>query len=180
MSRAGRKRKNTRRHPNGQVYRAPVDERETALKARERVFKVTAMVAAEMPETSFLGRLRATGELSRRQMEAANAYRAILEEFHRLYPTRGYPEAANLDRGGGHDSSDGTEPEYVLRFRSLTAKERLCRQVLQDSDHRAPNIVNAIVLLDHWQPQMIGVLRVGLNALANVLDIPQEKTIELA
>ena len=100
--RRGRKRKIVDRQPNGQPARSKPQHREDmlsiALEARQRVFGVGSETARAMPETTFLARLFATGEVSQRQYDAAVQYEEIRRAFVQLHPTRGYPEAGNLDR----------------------------------------------------------------------------------
>ena len=177
--RRGRKRKIVDRQPNGQPARSKPQHREDvlsiALEARQRVFGVGSETARAMPETTFLVRLFATGEVSQRQYDAAVQYEEIRRAFVQLHPTRGYPEAGNLDRGGGFDASDGSEPDYVRRFNRVSDQERACRQALYDADKddaRASHAVEHVVMQRFAQPHLVVPLRIGLNALANALNIP--------
>jgi hypothetical protein len=179
VSRRGRKRQLVKRQPNGQPARNIVQHREdmqsVVLTARQRVFRVNAETAIAMPETSFLGRLLATGELSRRQYDTATSYQEHRREYDRLFPVRQYPEAANLDRSGGHDNRAGDEPEYVAYCRIVQETDRRCERALFDADREdrdASNMVELIVMKGERFGYGVGSLRIGLNWLARALDIP--------
>lgn len=178
---AGRNRKPGRRHPNGQLKTLNHSERPermqaVALEARQRVYGLTKAQAAQTDvESSFLGRLYAMREISKRQYDTASAYLELCREYDRLHPVRGFTEAGNLDRGAGYDASDGTEEWYLKRFWRVTQKYAACHQALratQTVDIHAQQITDNVVLKRYEMPAHVASLRIGLNALAKPLDIP--------
>src|SRR3990167_15550 len=91
---SGRRRKpGVRRQPGGRIdhrTRVAQDSRErdmtaVVLEARQRVFHVSGETAKVMEESSFLGHLLATEEISRRQYAAAIDYRDVVAEYARLH-----------------------------------------------------------------------------------------------
>src|SRR3990167_9560626 len=104
---AGRHRKPGVREPNGRARRPPTaaieaEAMSVALGARMRVYGASKAIAEGMPGTSWLAYLVATGEIEPRQYEAAMGWRDLDEQYHKLHPIKRYPEAGNLDRGGGY------------------------------------------------------------------------------
>lgn len=146
-----------------------------AKEARERVFGLSKKDAAAMPETSVLGRLVATGEISRRQYEAAARYAEIVRQHDILLGAKGMPRAGDLERQGGFDGEDGTSAAYRARYRHAMARYDLSRAALREAmreDRMASSVVDAVALNDWSLPDMTPSLRIGLNHLARALDIP--------
>jgi len=140
-----------------------------------RAYGLSEDQAIAMPQTSFLGELRRSGEIAQHQYEAALAYEELWRSYLALFPIRSLPEAGNLDRGGGYDASDGTEPDYVERVKRITAKMAQCREALRGADKgdfRASWALEKIVLDNARQPHAVGSLRIALNAIARVFEIP--------
>jgi len=206
MKRRGAKRKLANREPNGRAQRSRPEMRENmrsvALEARERVFGVSKQTAEDMPESAFLGRLRADNiaferaaksggtrrgdvppGITARQYDAATDYQELIRNWDRVHLLKGYPEAANMDRGGGYDSSDGTDPFYLDWVRRICDTKQNCDDVLRDAakvDWRVPIVIEAVVMHGNRAPDMLGTLRIGLNALANALNIPAEGTVTVS
>ena len=179
---AGRRRKpGVRRQPGGRIdhrTRVALDSRErdmtaVVLEARQRVFGVTADEAGKMKETSFLSRLLVTKEISRRQYGALMGYRNVCEEWGKLHPTKKVQQAADMDRGGGHDNSDGTDPKYVAHFNWCRKRFNRCEEALAETareDHWARQVVQNVVILGWEDPVHTPSLRIGGNALAHALE----------
>lgn len=177
--RRGKKRHiNAQRYPSGQVRRATPMERERDViaavqEARQRVFGLSPEQVAILPESTVLGRLCATGEITRRQYDVGSLYLHANREAHRAMQSRGYPAAGDLSRGHGHDGGEGDEPEYIEWVRKALTRSEVLRQALAGcGDRFAPAVVDAVVLHDKDLPFFIGALRVGLNALAQALRLP--------
>ena len=174
---AGRRRKPGVREPSGQLRtqlrtERAAEARAVALEARERVFGLTPTQAGLMRETTFLGHLETTHEISPRQFEAGQEYRRICRLYDALYPQKGFPESGNLDRGGGHDDSTGEEEDYVARFHRATRDYNRCRRALAETayhDAWAWTVTDNVVLKDYWMPMQVASLRVGLNAVAHAV-----------
>lgn len=151
--------------------------------ARERVFGLSKRQASEMPETSVLGRLCATGEISRRQWEAGARYAEIVREHDMLIGVRSLPKAGDLDRGGGHDGEESDAAR--ARYRSAMARYDRCRSALRDAmreDRMAASVVDAVAMNNWALPDLVHSLRIGLNHLAQATDIalpPIDRTPEL-
>jgi len=187
MSKKGGKRKSLeQRAPSGRIvqkYAPMADAKEAmsvAVEARARQFGVSIPEAADMRETSYLGELRRLGQqgngISLQQYMTANAYLRHTQLYDGLHPQRGYPEAANLMRGGGYDGSSGEEPEYVAMFKRVSLKEREVEQALFEAnreDFRARDALKHIVIEDWRQPHLVGSLRTALNHLAPVFHVTE-------
>ena len=125
-----------------------------------------------MEESSFLGHLLATEEISRQQYAAAIDYRDVVAEYARLHLLKTYPESGNLDRGGGHDNSDGTHPDYVARFKDACDDWWACQLALAETasiDHWARQVTENVVVRGYEMPHLVPSLRIGLNAIAKAL-----------
>lgn len=143
--------------------------------ARQRVYGLSKTAAAAMPETSVLGRLTATGEISRRQYEAAALYTEIVRQHDMLLGGRGLPSVGNLERRSGHDNEDGSSAAYRARYRRAMARYDLCRNALREAiaeDQMAPTVVDAVAIADWSLPDLTPSLRIGLNHLARALGVP--------
>ena len=174
-----RKQAEARLQPNYPDARKEADAISVAIEARSRMFGLPLSQTPKSISTSFLGRLRATEQLSERQYEAAKQYQDLMHQVARFHMLRGFPNAGDLDRGGGYDDSDGTEEDYVAKFRSTMSLEERCRIALNEANHsddRTGSAVQFVVLQDYEQPHLVGALRIGLNALARVFGIPVMRT----
>jgi hypothetical protein len=177
MSRRGRKRKaNVYRQPAGKVVQplgAEKTEKITAAALWARTNHYGEDIGLKLLETSELGRLLATGELSRRQYNAATKYQEIDHEYHRMQLTRPVPSASDMDRTHGHDDSDGDDPAYVLRFnRSVEMWHRVHKALNGCHDRRARSALDTVALHNISIPDSIGTLREALNAIAQELGLP--------
>lgn len=171
----GRKRKNAPR-VNGRVKQKPRTERREDLQsvvreARERVLALTAAAATRLPETTELGRLLATGEISQRQYDAGDDYAKAVRAHDSLLGVRGYPRAGDLDRaGGGHQSTEESDEERAGYRRAMSKYDR-SRSALREAcreDRMASAVVDA-VCVNGWElPDLVPSLRVGLNHLARL------------
>jgi len=179
--RRGRKRKaGASRRPGGRINygskRERIEDMQRVVKeARQRVYALSKTDAAAMPETSVLGRLVATGEISRRQYEAAALYGEIVRQHDIMLGAKGLPRAGDLERQGGHDNEDGTSAAYRARYRHAMARYDLCRGALREAasdDALAPTVVDAVAIADWSLPDMTPSLRIGLNHLARALGVP--------
>ncbi|MCW5697181.1 MAG: hypothetical protein KIS96_10690 [Bauldia sp.] len=167
------------REPNGRAKRGSAadraeDMRAVALEARARVFALAKETAAAMPETSVLGRLRATGEISARQYEAGALYREVVRAYDRMMMARGLPKAGDLERRPSFDGSDGADPDYRRAFDRAVRAFDECASALRTAareDRLAPATVNAVAISDLSVPQFTPALRVGLNHLARALKV---------
>lgn len=143
--------------------------------ARERVFGLSKSAAAAMPETSMLGRLVATGEISRRQYEAAATYAEIVRQHDILLGAKGLPRAGDLERVASHDSDDGSSAAYKARYRHAMTRYDLCRAALREAcreDRMASSVVDAVAVNNWALPDLTPSLRIGLNHLAQALGLP--------
>jgi hypothetical protein len=178
--RRGRRRQaGVTRRPGGRIDYGNRKERAEDMQrivreARERVFGLSKSVAAAMPESTALGRLVATGEISRRQYEAAVGYAEIVRQHDIMLGVGGLPKAGDLERGAGHDNDDGTSAGYRARYRHAMARYDLCRAALADAardDRMAAAVTDAVALNDWPLPDLTPSLRIGLNHLARALGI---------
>ena len=185
--RRGRNRKPGHRKPSGGFKEQPTVQRyenmtAVVMDARERVFGLSKKQAARMRDSSELGRLEATGEISIRQYRAGHKYISVVQERNRMVEIKSYPLAGDLDRQAGHDSEDGVGPSpKSVRYRDRfdKAKERwdLCQGALRSTnsqDRLAASVVDAVCMADWALPDMVASLRIGLNALVRALGLADE------
>lgn len=180
--RRGRKRKaDAARRPGGRINYGSKQERiedmqRVVREARSRVYGLSKSDAAAMPETSALGRLVATGEISRRQYEAAALYSEIVRQHDIMLGARGLPNAGDLERQAGHDNEDGSSAGYRARYRHAMARYDLCRGALRTAvgeDPMAATVTDAVAIADWSLPDLTPSLRIGLNHLAQALGVPR-------
>lgn len=195
MTRKGRKRSpKAKRHPGGRIIQPSTNDRDLAsvvLGARQRVHGLTEAQASQMPETTILGRLRATGEITARQYEAGVEYRQVVSLYDKAMMVR-KPESILAKMAVSKDEepprrektdwrrpyrfSDGSDDDYVEWFEMvLRVYDRCERALVECPDRMAKAAVNACALADFDAPHFVGSLRIGLNALARVLDVSQEE-----
>jgi len=196
--RPGRKRQpNALRAPSGRIEHntkrsneARTGEmRDVVYSARERVFGVTEAQARAMPESSVIGRLRATGEISKRQFDALDGYRKVLRLYDRAMMVKrdtgilakvvaSEPDDVETPSGwtfiGPAMPSEGDHPEYIDWCRGVVKRyDALARALAGCGDPMARAAVQAAVG-DLEAPYFIGALRIGANALAKALGLPKD------
>jgi hypothetical protein len=172
------------REPSGKRQRPSSTERaetimSVALEARERVFGLSPDQARSMPETSPLGRLRATREISMRQYEAGARFQRIAQDYDKAMLAKGVPSGGDLNRSRSFDADDGTEAEYVAWCRKAIARYKDCHRALEDAnreDRNAAMATKLIAVVGFDKPELVASLRVGLNAIAHVLQLPPDPT----
>lgn len=179
------------REPSGKRQRPSAEERadkvrQVALEARGRLFGLDGSQVPPDIETNVLGRLRATGEVSQRQYDAGTQYRAIVRAYDRIHLIGGLPKAGDLNRGGGGiDGADPFDPDTREAHEAETARAvkryRECEAALrQCEDRHASPTVKAVVIADWPADFFTPALRVGLNALAQSLQLPLDPPKEEA
>lgn len=175
--RGNRRRQQAKREPNGRIQRASrAEQREDVTKvvreARQRVYHLSAAKAAEMPETSVLGRLRAINELSQPQYDAACTYIAIVRERNRMIEAKPVKSGGDLDRSGGFDASDGTEESYRRRYQRALDDFNAIQDALREAnkiDAHSASVVHAVCMSDWDLPHFVPTLRLALNYVANAV-----------
>jgi len=187
MARAGRKRKQAARHPSGQVKKPSPNEakenaQHVALQARQRVFGLSAEDAPLQEAESLVGRLVLMGMLDDWHWKAALQYEEIVRAADRCYLAKGFPSPGDLNRRGGHDDSDGTEPAYVDACRAAINQANRCHRALRDSgaetdDPFVRGAVDMLVFDGAYNHRFLGAARIGLNALARLLHIPMTRKL---
>ncbi|MGV8840474.1 MAG: hypothetical protein ACWA6X_09240 [Bauldia sp.] len=145
---------------------APADAIERLVaEVRERVLVMARKTGGGLAQATVLGRLSATGEISRRQLEAGRRYAAIVREHDAL-----------LGRAtGSAETPDGADDHPAARshYRAAMARYDRCRAALRDAareDRMAGAVVDAVAVNDWSLPDLTPALRIGLNHLARTLD----------
>lgn len=136
--------------------------------ARERVFLMSRKSGGGVAQTSVLGRLAATGEISRRQYEAGARYATIVREHDALLAHRTARPTAVSDA-----APDEVDDDRV-RYRSVMARYDRCRSSLRDAgreDLIAAAVVDAVAVSNWDLPDLTPALRIGLNHLARTLEL---------
>lgn len=139
--------------------------------ARERVLVLSRKSGGGVAQESVLGRLAATGEISRRQHEAGARYAGIVREHDTLLG-----RSVSRSAGGPEPRSDADERDDAAarsRYRTAMARYDHCRAALRDAggeDRMAAAVVDA-VSVNNWElPELTPALRIGLNHLARALE----------
>lgn len=148
---------------------------EVVQEARQRVHGLSKTQAREMPETTRLGRLVATGEISRVQYEAGSQYRDVVYRRDRAIGVRRVQPAGDLDRQAGFDGEE-SEQEAERSRKAVQAYQDCWQALYVDATHEdryAASTVETVVLHDWNIPHFTPSLRVGLNHLARVLRIAE-------
>lgn len=178
----GRKRKDGRREPNGRASRKngpdTVTEtearrnRETAVTARQRVHGLPMALAATVDGGDVLGRLALVGTagdgITALQRDAGRLYEDIVRTYQRFIGIPPLTSGSRLDRTGGHDDRDGTDPDYIAAYERAKGRYvRARRCVLLTTDANAQMVLDGVVLDDVDMRSQTGTLRIALNALAH-------------
>ena len=161
------------RHPCGQVVRRAPEEREDdivsiAVKARMQHHGVPADRARDPLMGDALGRHFRSGVITEEQHEAGRRFAIVRDAFERAMLVKRQRSGGDFDSRGGHDGSEGDEPEYVEWFARATGDYRNARSTLLAADPLALMVVEAVCMEDRDMPTSAGELRVGLNALARM------------
>lgn len=181
------------RYPCGEPVHASRGETtdqiiKTAVEARIRQFGVRKADATDPMLGCALGRLRATGQVSKAQLWAgqwfsrAMSLQAVLDDVR---PAYGIPVLARLTAGSGRDPYDAFDPErawspedHQQRLRRIADVRRDASDataVLWEQEAYAPGAAYAVTRVCLWDDitaagteARMGALRCGLNALARL------------
>jgi len=174
------------REPNGRPQRKPSREAEedakiVVLAARGRVFGLSREQSDRVEAGSLMGRLYLGEYIVLHQLQAAMRYEEIVQAANRAILAKGYPSPGDLNRSrGGHDSDDGTSPEYVAKCRAATEAANRAWRCLRDcGEALARYALDQAIADDHVMalalarsnPIMVPEIRIGCNALARMLKI---------
>jgi hypothetical protein len=186
MAKGGRKRKQGKREPNGQLSRKAehmqerraVDEEvamSTGKKARERVHGVAAEHSGTELAGSVIGRLYLAGLIEPEQLNAARLLIDTYASYQRAVDSPRPPKAVNIGGTSGAIPAD-VSPENATRARSAWGT---ITGVIQAANnvHRGATIYAAcdyIVLRDEEQLHLLPSLRLGLNAIARAYGLAEK------
>jgi hypothetical protein len=172
------------RRPNGYARSRPQAEMErdaasVALEARQRLFGAPVEDAAQPEWETVLGRLYKRGELhpmdspkgreiAKRMYDAGCLYREMRSNYDRVMMARQLRTI--VSSRGGHDNSDGTDPEYVAwAARIRQQHERCVLALMATMDLHATAAIEQIVVEDRMVGNLVGSLRLALNEVGKVL-----------
>lgn len=183
MARAGRKRKIAKREPNGRVQRPAGDYRDIEkervmapmIEARARVYGLPIDRARDTKAETVIGRWCLQGEITQRQWEAAEMYLKDVRDYSRAIHA---PKGARSALAASVPGYDGEESQYDIQ-RVVRAKKRyadvLTTLVGVDLDHPGCSAAVAnVVLTGEDLRDLVGKVRLALNALANLYKIPEQ------
>lgn len=165
-NRKGRKRKSTRREPNGKPQRIPVDYRAMAALNPDRRGLPEALRTHERAG-SVLGRLSLKKRISEPEYEAGRRYSVIVGMYRAIIGAPG-----NL---AGSGRGFGCNPQACINAKVNNRDICICKARTDRYDdaycairtHAAHLAVNAVAIHDHdISPDQLGALREGLAALA--------------
>lgn len=168
LGNGGRPRIDGPREPNGRLDRAwrseesVRDARRTATEARQRHYGLTADQASQVEAGTVLGRLRLSGGVSQDQADAAQRYQQIRNRYQlTIGAAPDYREHAP-DRESGGELDDWVAHVRAQYDAMVAALTRLCVDLRSPAPKAA---LDVIVLRDHDMPELVGALRLALNAL---------------
>lgn len=161
------------RHPSGQIVRRSTEEREEeamsiAIEARAKHYGVPPELARDPLIGAALGRLFRAGVIDQDQFEAGQRFAIVKAAYERAIMVKRQRSGGDFDGRGGHDGSEGNNPEYVEWYQRATGDYRDARSALLAADPLALMVVEAVCTEDRDMPTSAGELRVGLNALARL------------
>ncbi|WP_193336182.1 hypothetical protein [Devosia beringensis] len=182
----GRPRKiGVKRTKSGQISRAASTYAENAdgIALRMRVFGLSEKDARDQRAGTYVGRLCMAGNknsadgITNAQYDAAQAWRQAYEAFQRAVKS---PDALRTGTGGG---DQGESEDYARRCKAAISRWNALQAAVQLEqgfhENRGANMWAALDYLvnrDEQHPQMIGDLRLALNAVGHHLGIiPKEK-----
>lgn len=184
MGRRGPKKQKGKREANGRLSRQPAiagarnmdaldtEERamiEVGIEARQRVFGVPARASRDQLAGSVVGRLCLTGELSRVQYDAAQAWLECREAYLRaVAPAIGRQPGAvnpNATHGQSNYENVGASRIAVQRYKAAQVAIQTVQNELRLSAH-LNGALDVILVRDAHVDHLVGNLRTALNALA--------------
>ncbi|MEE8307948.1 MAG: hypothetical protein V3R81_11835 [Gammaproteobacteria bacterium] len=179
--RAAKKMAIATREPNGQVVRASPalearEARSVGIAARIRVKGIAEKNADKVECETTLGRLALECRLAPgNEVRNAKLWRA--GEFYllarikaqRAKLCKSLPSGSDYERQPGHDSDEGTDPEYVRQcLTAITISDTMIRAIIVEHGYHCWAEIESVVMEDH-NPVDLVVLR---RALATVLEHP--------
>lgn len=181
--RRGRKPKQGKREPNGDLSRRPADvqarlndamdreERETiavAIEARQRVLDVPPQQARDQMAGSFVGRLCLQRNISRVQYDAAMTWLEDAESYMWAMGSPRTPGAMNLNavRGAASLHENTSAARRSIRRYELALKAVTERQIELRNTANLYGALSICVVKDAPIEGLVGDLRIALNALA--------------
>jgi hypothetical protein len=183
--RKDRKRKGTRREPNGRYMRDSKEEREKDVKdvvitARERVYGLSKGSASLQEAGSAVGRLVLAGQLTRAQADAAEEYEKVVRAFLASIEARRPSSPGDLNRSGGYDGREGDDPAYIEKCHLAVRRYKEARRGLLEASPLAHFAMETWVTEGHEVWSLLGDLRLGLNALARLWRVDEWRKDEAA
>lgn len=119
-------------------------------------------------EHAALERMR-INEMVQSLWESGEWYRSIRAEEQRALLVRQIASAGDLERMGGYDARDGTDPAYVESVQRALERGELCRRALLEcGEVLAQMVIEAVVTENKDMPGFSGELRCALNAVDRV------------
>ncbi len=177
MSRRGRKRKPGRREPKGRIVSQSkllriAGIRQTVMDYRQGHHGLSKEDAARVEAETVFGRLALAGELAPKD-EALNTARYLAGVFyletrnaaHKAFLSRQMPSGGDMERQAGHDSDDGTDPEYIEWCIKVRKREEELLDMIADKAQSDALIELFMVICENIQPLDMDVLRSGLDVI---------------
>lgn len=163
-----------RRMPTGRVIertKAERDPTKVVMAYRQRVHSLNADQAKHVKAATALGRMAFHAPLTEEQWEAGEWYREIRIAERRALLVRHIASAGDLERMGGYDARDGTDPAYIESVQRALERGETCRRALLEcGEALAQMVLEAVVMEDKEMLPFSGELRCALNAIARVRD----------
>lgn len=170
MSRAGRKRKQVARQPNGQPSRAGARENMLAVVRSQPHRRRFGDLSHDQRAECELGRLSLEGEIEPHHYEAGVQYRSAVRNMRiAIGAPPGTPQAQDFNRGGGKGNTPEEDEEAAKRANRARSVYADAYSALGDAGRDATLAVNDLVVWDRARTEIRGgmdSLRRGLDALA--------------
>ncbi len=181
MSRKGRKRKPGRREPNGRIVSQSkllqiAGVRQTVMDYRQNHYGLSKEDATQPNAETVFGRLALAGKLALRNGGLNDArylagvfYLETRNAAHRAFLSQQMRSGGDMERQGGHDSDDGTEPEYVEQCqRARKRDDELLAMIADKAKGEALSTLFMVICEDMEPLDMDGLWR-GLDAIRGYL-----------
>jgi hypothetical protein len=142
------------------------------------VHRLSAGSAERQEAGSAIGRAALGRELApnddshnRALLNAAHEYERVQRNYRHAILARQLPSAGDLDRTHGYDGDDGLHPAYVEWCQKAERRMAESRRALLEAGPLVLFAVDTWVMEDKAVYELLGDLRLGLNALARLYGV---------
>lgn len=179
MGKRGPKKRHGKREPNGRLSRTVTaradamnqEQRDTmsvAIEARQRVWGLSRDASRDQMAGSAIGRYCLAEKIKLEQYDAAMAYLAEREEYHRYIVPPRPPGAVDPNATHGRALTEENEARvrHVMASWATTNAAIRDAQLAIRNDGNLRGAIDAVLIRDVQLDHLLGDIRIALNALA--------------